>query len=106
MPDDGQTYITSFDLHDAVKNDPSKPDAAKPEPGKGDNKPAVIGMKGQLMGKSTASDEHVYAVRNQMTRSGNFQDVSVSLTAHDVKSGRETIREVNFTIKFTYIGRD
>jgi hypothetical protein len=77
MPDDGRTYLTSFDLHE--------------------------NMEGTLSGKSTSTNDNpVIAVENGMKASKCFKKVTASLTARETRNGRE----VTFTISFLYVGHD
>lgn len=77
MPDDGETYLTSFDLHET--------------------------MEGTLSGKSTSSnDRSVIAVQDRMKASKFFKKVTLALNARETRNGRE----VTFTIAFQYVGHD
>ncbi len=80
MPDDGETYLMSFDLHEDAK---------------------TKDLKGMLSGK-TRSNNSVLAVRSRMTASKHFDQVTPSMQDRPARGGSE----VTFTINFRYIGHD
>lgn len=73
VPEDGQTYLTSFSLHDD--------------------------LKGGLGGK-TADDDHALALLDRLRATGRFADVNLS---YDARGSGKGGREVTFTVTFEYV---
>jgi hypothetical protein len=88
LPDDGMTYLTSFDLRENK------------------NFPREQFMEGTLSGKTKYNEAPVLAAGERMKASKNFRKVTTSFNVRDTREGREVVKEVTFTISFEYIGHD